>query len=365
MLPDLLTPIDISLDDVLLDPNNPRFAELGEEIDVVPENRFAEEKVQKNAFDRMKKPQFDVNELRDTIKTLGFLPMDRIVVRKLNILEKDKYVVVEGNRRIAALKWLIELHEAGKETFSDDELKNFKELEVLELDTEKAPDSAKWILPGLRHVSGIKQWGPYQRASAVYILRESGETSQETAQSLGLSTRAANQLWRCYLALEQMKKDEEYGEHAEPKYFSYFEESIKSPKLRGWLKWSDDAREFTNAERLREFYSWIIGEIDDEGNLKDPKLSDAKDLRDVAKLIDDEKAFNAFRAPNGTLVHALSKYEAAHPEDWRPALEEAKSVLKSLPADVIRELTPQDIEDLKALGDRINKVLEYRDKLLS
>ena len=87
----LLTPIEARLDQLLLDPNNPRFAELGEsESSDVPESRVAEPKVQEAAFKKMKSPKFDVNELRDTIKTVGFLPMDRIVVRKVKNDKKTK-----------------------------------------------------------------------------------------------------------------------------------------------------------------------------------------------------------------------------------------------------------------------------------
>jgi hypothetical protein len=81
-LPSLLTPARLQLQDLLLDPNNPRFSELGEALHVIPEARFAEPKVQSNTFDKMKDSAFDVAELRDTIKTIGFLPMDRVVVRK-------------------------------------------------------------------------------------------------------------------------------------------------------------------------------------------------------------------------------------------------------------------------------------------
>ena len=98
---EFLTPLKVKLDQLLLDPNNPRFAELGEKIDQVPENRFAEDKVQKAAFDKMKTPKFNVTELRDTIKELGFLPMDRIVVRLWRGSDEPKqYVVIEGNRRV-------------------------------------------------------------------------------------------------------------------------------------------------------------------------------------------------------------------------------------------------------------------------
>ena len=46
-LASLLTPIKLDLDDLLLDPNNPRFSELGDEINNIPELRFNEEKVKK------------------------------------------------------------------------------------------------------------------------------------------------------------------------------------------------------------------------------------------------------------------------------------------------------------------------------
>jgi hypothetical protein len=41
-LSEFLTPIEVRLADLLLDPNNPRFAELGEESAPVPESRFDE-----------------------------------------------------------------------------------------------------------------------------------------------------------------------------------------------------------------------------------------------------------------------------------------------------------------------------------
>ncbi|MDD5271771.1 MAG: ParB/Srx family N-terminal domain-containing protein [Methylovulum sp.] len=72
----------------------------------------------------MKDPVFGINELRDTIKTLGFLPMDRIVVRKWKGMP-EKYVVIEGNRRVTALKWLIALNDTGKETFTERQIANF------------------------------------------------------------------------------------------------------------------------------------------------------------------------------------------------------------------------------------------------
>ena len=131
-LSSFLSPVKVKLNDLLLDPNNPRFAELGEESSPVPESRFAELKVQQAAFEKMRNPQFAVSELRDTIRELGFLPMDRLVVRKWrdSATTEPKYVVVEGNRRVTALKWLIFQYEEGKVQLTLEQLANYQEFEV-------------------------------------------------------------------------------------------------------------------------------------------------------------------------------------------------------------------------------------------
>ncbi|MFH0989176.1 MAG: hypothetical protein V1799_04070 [bacterium] len=361
----LMIPRRVNLNTLLLDPNNPRFAELGEPVDVVPEIRFSEDRVQRDTFERMKSGNFEVTELRDTIKTLGFLPMDRIVVRPWHgNPDAQKFVVIEGNRRISALKWLIELHETGRETFDDEQIINFTDLEVLVLDDNQAPDSAKWILPGLRHVSGIKEWGAYQKARTVHVLREAGVGPQEAGQSLGLSTRTANQLWRSYLALEQMQADDEFSEYAIPRKYSYFEEVFKRANVREWLSWSDNERRFTNASHLREFYSWMVGEPDDDGELGDPKLPEAKSVRSLGIFIDDEVAMALFRSQGGTIERALGRFEAEHQEDWQPTIIQAQAVLATLSPDSLRSLSEEDIAALTSLKNRIERVFEDRIRLI-
>lgn len=364
-LPNLLTPINLKLDQLLLDPNNPRFSELGEELNPIPEGRFADERVQANTFDKMKTPLFDVSELRDTIKTIGFLPMDRIVVRKWKVQTTNgiaKYVVIEGNRRVTALKWLVNLHDIGKETFNESQLKNFTEMECLLLNDDLAPASASLILPGLRHVSGIKEWGAYQKAKAVHALRKSGMSSQEAAQSLGLSTKAANSAYRCFLALEQMKSDEEFGEYAEPRMYSYFEEIFKRANVKNWLDWSDEKEQFCAEERVREFYSWMVPQGEDQ--LAEPKLPESKSVRDLSQILADENALNILRLPDGTLTRALARFEYDHPEDWYPKVVAATAAIKSLTPDMLRELDKTTLTSLDELKQRIEQAFKDRESLL-
>lgn len=359
-----LTPINVELGQLLLDANNPRFAELGEAIRPIPEHRFAEETVKQATFQRMKSTTFDVAELRDTIKSLGFLPMDRIVVRKWNGDAGDgvpRFVVVEGNRRVTAILWLLQLHDEGKETLSDELIQQVTKFEALLLDAEVAPEVAQLILPGLRHVSGIKEWGPYQKAKAVFALRETGLSPQEVAQSFGLSTRAANTAYRCYMGLEQMKADEEFGEYAEPRMYSYFEETFKRRNVRDWLGWDDNTARFTNSAHLEEFYSWITPGPDGT----DAKLNKALDVRDLSTILEDDAALGVFRGKEGSLARALAKYDVDHPLDWHPQVTTALGAVKSLTPDTLRSLDTQSIELLETLRSAVEQALADREKLTS
>ncbi len=137
-------------------------------------------------------------------------------------------------------------------------------------------------------------------------------------------------MWRSYLALKQMSEDEEYSELAEPRKYSYFEEVFKRNNVRDWLGWSDNEKRFTNEERVREFYSWMLGELDEEGERTDPRLPEAKSVRDFSRFVDDEAAMQIFRGPGGSLARALARYEAEHPEAWQGSIEAAESTVASL-----------------------------------
>ena len=119
-----------------------------------------------------------------------------------------------------------------------------------------------------------------------------------------------------------MVVDDEFGEFAEPKMYSFFEEIFKRPGVRNWLNWSDEKERFCNQERLHEFYSWMLPHGDDgsEGQ----KLPEAKSVRDLFGSVEDESALNVLRSPEGTLARALARYQVDHPEDWYPKVSPPK-----------------------------------------
>ena len=70
---DLIRKNNVDIEDLLLDPNNPRFSRHTE--DLIPEDKIADPKIQKDTFERMvRNREFAINELETSIKTRGFAP---------------------------------------------------------------------------------------------------------------------------------------------------------------------------------------------------------------------------------------------------------------------------------------------------
>jgi hypothetical protein len=66
-----------------LDPNNPRFADLQDRLQPIAPDRITEQGVQDKALARILDDRFEVTQLKDSIRTIGFLTVDRLVVTPL------------------------------------------------------------------------------------------------------------------------------------------------------------------------------------------------------------------------------------------------------------------------------------------
>jgi hypothetical protein len=155
-----LRKIKVPLKKLLLDPNNPRFLE--DHVERVDEKNFHESGVQIEAFNRMDRGAFHLAELKKSIETNGWQPVDMIFVRK----NGDHFVVLEGNRRLMALRAL------GEEGKLVEPLKSAVDpLPVLEVvdegDAEELRNQIAYLL-GVRHQSSLKRWGPFAQAHDIY-----------------------------------------------------------------------------------------------------------------------------------------------------------------------------------------------------
>lgn len=272
-----LSPTTIAWNEVYLDPHNPRLTELelGEEPAKVPDKDIPNEDLQADLLGRLR-TKIGIDDLVDKMKKLGFLTIDRIVVRPLS--GTPGYVVLEGNRRVAAVrnmmsnpKLLLTLDQTVRDSFT--------EFEVLVYNGDN-PDIA-WELQGLRHIGGVKPWGPFQQARFLVEMQQRHDMPPaDVAQIAGVGRTTAARLIRSYYGFLQAAQDEDYGDQIAEQDFSVFQEAIfhkKNSAIWEWLEWDDESKGFKQEDRL----GVLLGLLKDKADGDQPRIPRVNpDLRD-------------------------------------------------------------------------------------
>lgn len=142
-----------TVEDLYLDPNNPR---LGRENS---KQQLSQGKILELMQD------WELDELATSFIESGFWPQEALIVVQEKIGAREQLVVVEGNRRLAALKLLSrppatskKWQELAKEAKRHPKL--FTKIPYFVADSRD--DIASYL--GFRHVTGIKEWHPAEKA---------------------------------------------------------------------------------------------------------------------------------------------------------------------------------------------------------
>lgn len=303
----MITPIDktVSLEQLILDPNNYRLLDEKVEAEILDKDA---EKELPYVLKSMELQQLGV--IKDSILSHGFLEMERIVIRPLKTdsnsqlkEEEQKYIVVEGNRRTAALMSLLALNKKEMkeiEKIADPEEREKKKAEktvpefiinkskaisVIFIDgTEKELQQYSATLMGLRHVSGPKKWDGFQSAKLINDLRADGHSFSKVGEILGITSREVGRRFRGYKAFVQMRKDPNYNDKIEPRHYGLLLEFLTATKKgRSWLNWNDDVYKFENYKNLMRVYKAITSDENKYTEIKNPT-----DARKFVSLLDTE-----------------------------------------------------------------------------
>ena len=100
----------MSLSRLYLDPNNFRFVDHREYRPIPDEHVFDADIQRRTTGFVLGRQQENVRDLIASIKANGWLDIDPILVHRT---DAGRYLVVEGNRRVATLKYLQHRHEEG------------------------------------------------------------------------------------------------------------------------------------------------------------------------------------------------------------------------------------------------------------
>jgi AAA15 family ATPase/GTPase len=294
---------------LMLDANNYRFID-NKFYQQVPENEISDKRIQDRTYNLLiGKNEENISDLITSFKSNGILKLDPIQVKELS---DGNYIVIEGNRRTAALKYLYEQFLKGNDVGKLSE-KDFKSIELVLISDESPVQHL--ITMGLHHISGKKKWNPVNQAQLIQDLRyKYGLTELEICNSLAINKHNLRRSLRI-LSLIERYKNSDYGDQFQTNMFSIFEEVIKNVKMKSWLQWNDHdmaPEDMMNEEKL---FSWIsreeIIERNEDGDEQEitlePIITKSHEIRELSKFINEPKAVDQMEeSRNITAGFALS-----------------------------------------------------------
>lgn len=367
----------VSINNLFLDPNNfrlrshPQFVELIDPTSPKIMNAAVQERTRRLVAG---KDGIEIKDLVDSLKTNGFLKVDNILVRKLEGTA-DKYLVIEGNRRVAALKQLQSSLRAGYDIgnldpgiFDDPNTSPNVGVDVVGYSYNKEEDYL--ILMALRHVSGNKRWDRYNQAKLISELHEKGFRIEDIANRIGIPSKQAvqQQLDAYYAISDYLKRKDLYEDDSTfnpHEKFMIFIEALLKRNVREFLGWNNQEKIFTKENNVLRFYSWIspaiIPDYDDEDGdgeeyeRKPPIIVNHKQVRQLDEIINDEESLSILEEKRD-IDEALEQNSGYTQKKFTAELRKAEKILKNIKFGSTLKINDDEKEVLESIITLANKI---------
>ena len=285
----------LSLSSLYLDPNNYRFVHHPDYIYAPREDIFKPNVQRRTTNLILGESQAQVQDLIASIKENGWLDIDPILAERRD----GRFLVVEGNRRVATLKHLKRRYEEDAADLGRLDPAVFSKVPVVLHDA--ANEREHLVMMGLHHISGKRRWPAVNRALAMKRLQQDFDGDADAVcRALGVTKQDFNRSVRT-LALVDAYKKSDYGDQFDSDQYTLFREVLGKTTIRKWLDWDEPESRVNNQENLNRLFSWMskivdFGEEDsDDANgdaptETDPIITSLSHVRDLAKMIDDPVA---------------------------------------------------------------------------
>jgi AAA15 family ATPase/GTPase len=344
------------IDRLLLDPNNYRFIDKSE-YKVVPDEQIPDDRVQQRTFNFIVgKNNENISDLIVSFKTNGFLDIDQIQVKAIG----DKYLVLEGNRRIATLKFLYDEYKKGNDVGKLAE-SDFKSINIVEITLEEDP-AQHLITMGLHHISGKKRWSAVNESQLVSdLLYRYGREEEEICNSLGITKQKFRRNLRT-LSLIKQYKDSDYGDQFKTEMYTIFETTIANPVMKEWIAWNETDYKATNLVNLDRFFSWLsqTEEIEQNDNgeehtvIKEPVISQYRQIKELAAFINDNKAVERMEKSRSITEGYTLSGEVGETK-LRNALGNIKTDVQAV-FNFSEYMNDEDFAEVSKLKDKLDKL---------
>ena len=281
-----------NVEGLFLDPQNPRLGRHN------VEKNLSQEQILKELEGHT------LDELVVSFLESDFWPQEALIVveQKLYRKPQEVKVVVEGNRRLAALKLLERalnkepIPSWMKGLVEDIDEKKVRALlkDIPYLLADSREDVAAYL--GFRHVTGIKQWEPAEKAEYIAkLIDQNGMSYREVTGKIGSKLPAVRQNYISYRILLQMEDEEDIDLKSVEEKFSVLYLSLRTQGVQTYLQIDIKAEPGAarmpvpddKLDHLVKFARWLFG---NKSKKLKPVITDSRDIEDFAKLFVSERS---------------------------------------------------------------------------
>ena len=234
----------------------------------------------------------------------GFWVQEALLAIREKIGAKTVLTVVEGNRRLAALMKLKELTDGTA-------VKSTKWRQISALATESPPatdlfERIPYLLVesrrdvdeylGFRHVTGIEEWHPAEKAAYIAkLVDERGMSYDEVMRKIGSKTPTVRQNYIAYRLFCQMRDSDVLPDEGIQNRFSVMYLSLRTPGVQKRLG-IDLSADPATAQKpvsgeyetvLPHFARWVYGDDDNP-----PLFSDSRQVDAFGAVLESDAAFD-------------------------------------------------------------------------
>jgi hypothetical protein len=313
--------LHIALDKIMLDANNPRLAELG----IL---RTASQ------FDLLKAlwEEMAVEEVAMSIAYSGYFEHEPLFVEART---DGKYVVIEGNRRLAAVKLLVDasLRQRIKATKLPAITKE-RAAELTELPAIVTTRKELWRYLGFKHINGPATWGSYAKAQYIaHVHNDYDVPLEDIALQIGDYNSTVLRMYRGLMIVEQAEEANVFkrSDIAKNRFsFNYIYTGMDYPGIVNFIglrgKGTNTRRPVpqTKLKNLGELMVWLYGS--DSSDTPSLIRSQNPDLKTLDTVLLTESGVKALR--DGLPLSVAHDISLGDERIFSQSLQQAKQALQ-------------------------------------
>ena len=302
-----------------------------------------------------------LDELAVSYLENGFWTHEALLVVEEELDGKPRFVVVEGNRRLAALiylqrtingdppskKWGLFVENLGKKKLK--ELQDiFDQIPYILIDSREGIEA----FLGFRHVTGIKQWPPEQKARYITkLIDERGMSYKEVMRKIGSQTSTVRHhyiTYRLFLQMEDWLED--FAIQDAERRFSVMYNALRTQGAQDYLNINIYANEredqkpvpATRQSALANFSRWLFGKKSEGIS---PIFTDSREVSDFGRMLEDPQAIQYLEGNKSPNFDDARKLIGGEKSDFILHLSEASANIRIVLTGVHHYKNSEDIQE--------------------